>query len=130
MVAHNLPSLYSATPPSTNYVGLNLQKEFDVNGVEWAGYFNVHNIFYNPGVLDTNSAVQGITYLVSADDDIMGSCSTLGVRVRLEANFASRSHCTGQRDGDKRNVFGPKRSARSRWLAQKNVSLASKFVHR
>jgi hypothetical protein len=93
-----------------------------------AGYFNVHNIFYNRGVLDMNSAVQGIAYLDSADYDIMGPCFTLGVRVRLEANFASRSHCTGQREGDERNVFGPKRSAR--WLAQKNVSLASKFVHR
>jgi iron complex outermembrane recepter protein len=79
-----IPEVYAAPRlASTNYVNLNVQREFEVNGIDYVPYLNVQNIFNNKGVLDTNTAVQGITYPVPADDDIMGRYFTLGVRLRL-----------------------------------------------
>lgn len=79
-----IPEVYAAPRlASTNYVNLNVEREFEVNGIDYVPYLNVQNIFNNKGVLDTNTAVQGITYPVPADDDIMGRYFTLGVRLRL-----------------------------------------------
>ena len=79
-----IPQVY-ANPnlASANYVSINIQRDFAADGVDWSVYFNVQNVFDNKGVLDTNSAVQGITYPVAADDDIMGRYFTLGLRLNL-----------------------------------------------
>jgi iron complex outermembrane recepter protein len=79
-----IPEVYTEPHlPSTNYVSINLERDFEVNGAALTSYLNVQNLFNNPGVLDTNTAVQGINYPVSADNDVMGRYFTLGVRVKL-----------------------------------------------
>jgi hypothetical protein len=80
----SIPQVY-ANPnlSAANYVGIDVQRDFTAGGIDWSAYFNVRNIFNNKGVLDTNSAVQGITYPVAADNDIMGRYFTLGMRLKL-----------------------------------------------
>jgi iron complex outermembrane receptor protein len=68
---------------SSNYLDVNLQRDFAAGGVDLTGYFNVQNVFNNKGQVYLNSAVQGIFYPVSPEDDIMGRYFTLGMRVKF-----------------------------------------------
>jgi iron complex outermembrane recepter protein len=79
-----IPQIYAQPNlAAANYVGVNLQREFEAGGVDWTPYLNVQNIFNNKGVLDTNLAEENLEYPVAAEDDIMGRYFTLGVRIKL-----------------------------------------------
>jgi len=67
----------------SNYLDVNLERAISVGDVDLTGYFNVQNITDNKGDVYLNTAVQGIFYPVSPEDDIMGRYFILGVRLRL-----------------------------------------------
>lgn len=76
-----IPNVYSQPNlHATNYINVSIERAF---GSAWTGYLNIQDILNNKGVLDTYTSVQGITYPVPADDDVMGRYFTLGVRLRL-----------------------------------------------
>lgn len=68
---------------SANYLDINIQKDFQIGGAKVTPYLNVQNLFNAKGEVYSSSAVQGIYYPVSQDDDIMGRYFTIGVRVRM-----------------------------------------------
>ncbi|MGN6358390.1 MAG: TonB-dependent receptor domain-containing protein [Novosphingobium sp.] len=68
---------------SANYLDISIQKELDIGGTKVIPYLNVQNLFNAKGEVYSNSAVQGIYYPVSQDDDVMGRYFTIGVRVRM-----------------------------------------------
>jgi outer membrane receptor protein involved in Fe transport len=68
---------------SANYLDINIQKDFQIGGTKVTPYINVQNLFNAKGEVYSTSAVQGIYYPVSQDDDIMGRYFTIGVRVRM-----------------------------------------------
>lgn len=68
---------------SANYLDINIQKDFQIGGTKVTPYINVQNLFNAKGEVYSNSAVQGIYYPVSQDDDVMGRYFTIGVRVRM-----------------------------------------------
>ena len=68
---------------SASYLDVNIQKEFTIGGTKFTPYLNVQNVFNAKGEVYSNSAVQGIWYPVSQDDDVMGRYFTIGVRVRM-----------------------------------------------
>ena len=68
---------------SANYLDINIQKDFMIGGAKVTPYLNVQNLFNTQGEVYSNSAVQGIWYPVSQDDDIMGRYFTVGIRVRM-----------------------------------------------
>lgn len=83
-VSPTIPQIYSQprVHPS-NYLDVNFQRVISVGDADLTGYFNVQNIFDNKGDVYLNSAVQGIFYPVSPEEDIMGRYFTLGVRFKM-----------------------------------------------
>jgi outer membrane receptor protein involved in Fe transport len=82
---HNKGPVVSAVPHvnSSNYLDFNLSKDFTAFGADLTGYFNIQNVFDHRGDIYSNSAVQGIYYPVSPEDDVMGRYFTLGLRMKM-----------------------------------------------
>lgn len=68
---------------AANYVDINVQKEFSVGASRLTAYVNVQNIFNTKGEVYSTSAVQGIYFPVSQDDDIMGRYFTVGMKIKM-----------------------------------------------
>ena len=66
-----------------SYLDINIQKDFMIGSTKVTPYLNVQNVFNAKGEVYSTSAVQGIWYPVSQDDDVMGRYFTVGVRVRM-----------------------------------------------
>jgi iron complex outermembrane recepter protein len=68
---------------SANYLDMSIQKDFMIGDTKVTPYLNIQNLFNKQGEVYSISAVQGIWYPVSQDDDVMGRYFTIGVRVRM-----------------------------------------------
>lgn len=66
-----------------NYLDISVQKEIELGGVKFTPYVNVQNVFNAKGEVYSTSAVQGIYYPVSQDDDVMGRYFTVGVKMKM-----------------------------------------------
>jgi outer membrane receptor protein involved in Fe transport len=69
---------------SQNYIDLNLQRRFSMDGGNYTGYFTVQNLFNAaPPLVPGGSGSPGLTYPVGPGGDVMGRYFTIGLRGSL-----------------------------------------------
>ncbi len=86
----NLASLTAAnqiyTNPhvhSVNYLDLNLERNFEVDGGSYTGYFTVQNLTNAGADIYTTSGSVGLNFPIPAGEDLMGRYFTIGLRANL-----------------------------------------------
>ncbi|HEY2011418.1 MAG TPA: TonB-dependent receptor [Rhizomicrobium sp.] len=86
------PTIIFAQPriPASNYIDVNMERRFTIDGDTYSAYFTVQNLFNALAPLDpTTSGAPGIYYPVAngqsggSDADIMGRYFTIGLRASL-----------------------------------------------
>jgi hypothetical protein len=68
---------------SVNYLDLNLERNFDVDGGTYTGYFTVQNLTNAQSDISTNSGSVGLTYPIPFGQDLIGRYFTIGIRANL-----------------------------------------------
>jgi hypothetical protein len=68
---------------SVNYLDLNLERNFEMGGGQYAGYFTVQNLTNSQSDIATNSGSVGLTYPIPFGQDLIGRYFTIGIRASL-----------------------------------------------
>ena len=68
---------------SVNYVDLNLERNFDIDGGQYAAYLTVQNATNAQSDVYTTSGSVGLTYPIPFGQDLMGRYFTIGIRAAM-----------------------------------------------
>ncbi|HET7086236.1 MAG TPA: TonB-dependent receptor [Rhizomicrobium sp.] len=68
---------------SVNYLDVNLERNFEVSGGQFTGYFTVQNLTNAQSDIYTTSGSVGLTYPIPFGQDLIGRYFTIGVRASL-----------------------------------------------
>ncbi len=68
---------------SVNYLDLNLERNFTVDGGQFTGYFTVQNLTNAQSDVYSTSGSVGLTYPIPFGQDLMGRYFTIGIRASL-----------------------------------------------
>jgi iron complex outermembrane recepter protein len=68
---------------SVNYLDLNLERSFGIDGASYTGYFTVQNLTNAQSDIYTTSGSVGLAYPIPFGQDLMGRYFTVGIRASL-----------------------------------------------
>jgi outer membrane receptor protein involved in Fe transport len=68
---------------SVNYLDLNLERNFEMDGGQFTGYLTVQNLINAQSDVYTTSGSVGLTYPIPFGQDLMGRYFTIGLRANL-----------------------------------------------
>ncbi|HUE63670.1 MAG TPA: TonB-dependent receptor [Rhizomicrobium sp.] len=68
---------------SVNYLDFDLERNFDVSGGQYTGYFTVQNLTNAQSDIYTTSGSVGLTYPIPFGQDLIGRYFTIGIRASL-----------------------------------------------